>query len=291
MMKRIVFFVIFSGVCLCLPVGMKRLTHGFHIEKMKLEAQFNSEWIAPPLSIEDQNRVIHILSQPFDYLDRGAQCYVFESQDGLYVIKLFRFDQSQNPIRTFFRTKIRKRNLPTNHFKKISHFFLACKLAYTKAKAETELLYLHLNPTENCLPVLSLRGPLGRSFSLPLDRYRFALQKKAEPFERALFQAVSFGNIEECINSLFHLLIERTGKGIANSDGNLFRNFGFIGSRAVEIDFGNYRYSEDLFLPLSRAKEIGRFILSLRSWLEDHAPNQVAYLDRKMEQIYVSSSL
>lgn len=285
MIKKVVFFIFFSSLCLCLPVSLKRLTQGFHIQKMKLEAQFNSEWETDSLSGGDWDLLMRILDQPFYYLDRGAQSYVFVSKDGDYVIKLFRFDQGRNPIRKIFRKKNKKQA------EKTFRLFSACRLAYTEARSETELLYLHLNPTENHLPTVALRGPLGRSFSIPLDSYRFALQKKAEPFEKALLKALSLGNLERHIDSLTDLLLERTGKKIANSDGNLFRNFGFIGSRAVEIDFGNYAYSEELISPLAQKKEISRFTLSLRSWLKEHAPESVAYLDRKMECLDVSSSL
>jgi len=57
-MKKIVFF---SSICLCLPVSMKRLTQGFHIQKMKPEAQFNSEWETAPLSGEDRALLMRIL--------------------------------------------------------------------------------------------------------------------------------------------------------------------------------------------------------------------------------------
>jgi len=284
-MKKIVFFLLFNSLCLCAPVCMKRLTHGFRVEKMKLELPQNPEWEVPSLSSEDQQQLIHILNQSFRYLDRGAQCYVFESEDGLYVIKLFRFDQPQNPIRTFFRTQIKKRSINSDPLEKIAHLFSACKLAYTLAKKETEIFYLHLNLTKNLLPIISLRGPLGRSFSLPLDSYRFALQKKAEPLKKVLFSSIDSGHIKSCIDSLFSLLLQRSGKGISNSDGNLFRNFGFIGHQAVEIDFGNYGYSSDLLLPDRQKEEISRFVLNLRSWLNYNAPEWTAYLDQKMDSI------
>jgi hypothetical protein len=264
---------------------MKRFTHGFRIEKMRLDSSFRSDWEVPPLSFEDQQEIFCTLSQSFRYLDRGAQCYVFESEDSLYVLKLFRFDQPQNPLRKFFRTKIRKRSSDSHNSEKISHLFSACKLAYTLARQETELLYLHLNLTKDQWPTISLKTPLGKSLSLPLDSYRFALQKKAEPLKKVLLSSLSTGEIQMRLDAILALLTQRVAKGIGNSDRNLFRNFGFIEKKAVEIDFGNYGYSPDLASPSQRVQEVGRFISSLRAWLQDHAPEWVAYLDQKMEQV------
>lgn len=284
-MKKIAVFILLVSLSLCCPVLMKRITHGFRIEKMKLATWVDPVLEVPALSQQEQNEIKKILTQKFTYLNRGAQCYVFESEDGGYVIKLFRFDQKQNPIRKFFRHKVRKKACTENNSGKISQLFFACKLAYTLAREETELFYLHLNPTENELPLIFLKGPLGRKFSLPLDSYRFALQKKAEPLKTTLVQAIASGTIQDCIDSLFSLWIKRAGKGIGNSDGNLFRNFGFIGNRAIEIDFGNYGYSSDLSHLASQKKEIGRFANSLRIWLESNAPEWVEYVDRKMNEI------
>lgn len=284
-MKKAFLLLVLVCSSLYLPLCMKQLTHGFRIEKMRLKSSCYSDWEVPPLSKDAHRRLMKLLDQPFYYLGRGAQCYVFESADQLYVIKLFRFDQRQNPIRTYFRTKIRKQPAMMGSEEKISHLFSACKLAYTIASEETELFYLHLNLTENQLPFLLLKGPLGRSLSLPLDSYCFALQKKAEPLNKALLAALHADQMQLYLDSLLSLLLNRTSKGISNSDGNLFRNFGFVGQRAIEMDFGNYGYSPDLLLPSHRKQEIGRFTSSLRAWLEIHAPEWVAYLDQKMEQI------
>jgi hypothetical protein len=284
-MKKIFLAFLLSGCFLYMPIYMKRLTCGFRIEKMRLKNASQLQLEETSLSCEAKGKIAALLNQPFFYLGKGAQSYVFKSEDGLYVIKLFRFDQHRNPIRAFFRNKIKQRSSRPSPLEKAAHLFSACQLAYTLAPEETELVYLHLNLTQNELPVLSLKGPLGRSYSLPLDAYRFALQKKVDPFDTALLSALSSGQISVYLDSLVALLNQRTSKGIINTDGNLLRNFGYIDQKAVEIDFGNYEYSPDLLLPLNRKEEISRFTSSLRSWLEVHAPAWVAYLDQQMEPI------
>ena len=159
-MRRWIFFIFFSSLCLALPVCVKRLTHGFRIDKIKFELPFHAEWEISPLSPKSLDELLAIFSQPFYYLDRGAQSYVFQSEDERYVIKFFRMDRPRNPVRQWVREKIKKRSSSPRNFEKVDKLFSACKLAYTMAQEETELLYLHLNRTESLLPSLKLRSSL-----------------------------------------------------------------------------------------------------------------------------------
>ena len=270
-MKRFLALSLLVSFFCLIPVSFKRLTCGFKLAKMRLEIPFRNDWEISLLLPKEE--VLSILSQPFSYLDRGAQCYVFESQDGRYVIKLFRYDQS-----LFFKKKKKKRlgfNL------KIEKLFSACILAYTKAKDETGVLFLHLNPTKKEYPILQAKGPIGQSLKIPLDRYRFAIQKKVTLFEETLLRAYRLSDgesMKRCIDSLVVLLKSRANKGIRNSDPSLTRNFGFLGEQAFEIDFGNY--SEEPFL---KEKEVLRYAKKLRCWLKDNAPEWVSYLDESAD--------
>lgn len=200
------------------------------------------------------DEVNRILSQPFVYLDRGAQCYVFASLDGEYVIKFFR----------------------TTSQEKVNKLFNASALAYTKAKEETGLLFLHLNETNNQFPKLRIRGPLGQRFKIPLDRYRFAIQRKAKGFQDSLlsaYQASDREGMKRRIDSFVNVLRSRVEKGICNSDPSVSRNFAFLGDQAVEIDFGNY--AEGV---ISKEWEITRYTQRLYFFLVDNAPEWADYL-------------
>lgn len=110
--------------------------------------------------------------------------------------------------------------------------FAACELAYTRAKEETALLGVHLC-RQDLLPSVSLYGPLGRKYVLPLDTVAFALQKKAEPF------------LEEKKGLLKSVLQKREAKGIVNKDEAPLRNWGWVDGKIVEIDFGSYEEWEE----------------------------------------------
>src|SRR5579871_916778 len=62
-----------------------------------LSAKFSSptfspaqEWEFPPLNPKEQKEIERILSQKFTYLARGSQAFAFISEDGRYVLKMFK---------------------------------------------------------------------------------------------------------------------------------------------------------------------------------------------------------
>lgn len=257
-MRRIFLFVLLVCVALSLPGFAKRLTQGFRIAKMQLEFPFHPEW-----EIHPDPAVHSILKQPFYFIGKGAQSYVFESKDRQYVVKLFRYDHPCCKS-------------------KILHLFNACKMAYDCLRKETGLIYIHLNPTPMDLPTLRCKDAVGRSYKIDLNQTRFALQKRAEDFQVTLKKASQDPpEMKKRLDQFVDLLQDRTAKNILNSDPSLSRNFGFLEDRAIEFDFGNYRYSADLNSRL----EIDRYALKLRRWLSLNAPEWVAYLDERLEAI------
>jgi hypothetical protein len=254
--KRFLLFILFTTAMLSLPAAAKRLTQGFRVSKMELAFPSHAEWDVP-LSRE----VLSILDQPFIYIDKGSQSYVFESRDGNYVVKFFRFDNPEIDL-------------------KVLTVFNACKIAYSQLREETGLIYIHLNQTVGELPILHCKDAIGRKYRLPLDRYRFAIQKKAMPFRLTLESARHDPVLmQKRMDQFIDLLLSRTEKGVFNTDPTLSRNFGFLADRAIEVDFGNYRPISDH----DRLTEVLRYTERLRRWLSTEAPEWVAYLDERTQ--------
>lgn len=257
-MKRLLFFLFFVTSFLFLPVLAKKFTQGFRLAKMNLQFPHHPEW-----EIEPDSSISSILNQPFSFLGKGAQCYVFASGDGKYVIKLFRYDQPSSQD-------------------KILSLFNACKMAYDHLREETGLVYIHLNPTPQNLPILECKDPVGRTYKFPLDHYRFAVQKRGSSFRETLQKALENPiEIQQRIDQFVSLLQSRARKDILNTDSNLSRNFGFLENRAIEFDFGNYRQTSSL----NHAAEMKRYTNKLRRWLKKKAPEWVSYLDQKVDEL------
>ncbi|MBS0625223.1 MAG: hypothetical protein JSS32_04165 [Verrucomicrobia bacterium] len=250
--------LLFAALVLSIPWSYKQLTHGFRPTKLNHSLSSREEWDISHTE-EERRQARQLLQQTFTYVGRGMQSYVFQSEDQSAVIKLFRR-----------RTRLLGRTLDQNL--RIEKTFNACRLAFALAKEETGLLYLHLNPTEGEEPILVIKDRIGRKYSLPLDRYSFAIQKKAEPFSSAIRG--------EEIDSYLRLIKTRSERGICNTDRHIAKNFGFHQGRAFEIDFGNYIYA-----PEEAGKEFDLFAKGLRALLEKHQPEAVPEFDQKLEAL------
>ena len=149
-------------------------------------------------------------------------------------------------------------------------------LGSTLCKEELGILYAHLNQTEHSLPTLTVHAPLLRVYWLPLDQYRFVIQKKATPFTEALlgpYREKNFALVQLRIQSLLTNIEVRAKKGIVNTDSNLVRNFAFFGDTAVEIDFGNYAYSPWLLEGEKWREEQWRYKKRLRLFQQHYMPD------------------
>ncbi len=248
-------FILFLLFFLSIPFALKELTDGFRLAKLQFDFPAESRWDLPL-----DPSVLAVLSQPFNYLGKGTQSYVFESKDGKYVVKMLRFDRKRGE-------------------KKVLLLFEAFRMAYEHLREETGLLYVHLNPSSKTLPLLHVKDPMGRSLKIDLDSIRFAVQKKGVAFEKALLGARNDPpSMEKMLSQFLHLLEERSAKGIWNKDPSLARNFGFLGTRAIEIDFGSYRLGE------REESEVIRYSKKMRRWLLKRAPEWVSRFDELCEK-------
>jgi hypothetical protein len=275
-LPRISLFLCFVCAILSLPAAMKRLTHSFHFERLFVELPRNETWsVSNQISLED---VRQMLSQDFDYLSRGSQSFVFLSQDRSVVLKLFLFDSDEPLMNRLLRALFEK---PRNDAffnrvqKKAIQTMEASKLAYEYLRNETAIVYLHLNPGLDNLPIVNLRGPAWKHRSVPIDSFRFVLQKRANSLNHSLLEAYIYQDSQRfflLIDRLNALLDHRLARSIVNTDPTLFNNFGVICDQLVEIDFGNYIYFPEFFDPNRAAKEKSRYYVHLLKWVEQYTP-------------------
>jgi hypothetical protein len=256
--------LILSLLCLSVPQFMKK---EFKLPPIHAGIPFNPNWETSPPSDE----ILAILNQPFHYFSHGNQSTVFQSEDGKYVLKIFRYRRSLFPIVHNVKNWFKKK--PKQDFAaKVNKTFNAAHIASTKGKPFTHVIFCHLNLTKNLLPTIQLKA--GKTYTVPLDSYRFALQKKVSPFKETLLKAKdSPEEMKRLIDSFIQLLVDRSALNIRNSDPNLGPNFGFLDGQAVELDFGNYHMIE----PNSqiRKEEIENFMNRFQKWLNNNAPQYV----------------
>ena len=265
MVKAVRLILAFLLLILCFgtPLLMKHFTKGFHLARIDLQLESNPKWDVAYSDLE-KDSALKILSQPFTYLNRGAQCFVFESQDHSYVIKIF---QENRQVTPYTRWKLKKKQ------KKMIDFS-PCLRAHHELRNQTALIYLHLNPTEGELPTIPIRDPLGRRYLLNLDRYSFVVQKKVKPLFEALKEASVNGDLPSLLHSYFSLLDFRVKKGIWNVDQSIESNFGFLGNEAIEIDFGHLIQASVFLREGYQDLEKGLFVAKLREFIEIKIPSE-----------------
>lgn len=227
----------------------RKQTDSFAMTRIQSNFSYRPEWDVPQ---SNEAEVKAMLSQPYYYLARGVQSYVFLAQDGKTVIKFFRHHRLRTDA-------------------KVAKDFGSYLLAYNRLQEETGLLYLHLNKTTHLKHKLEIVDKLNIHHLIDLDNYEFIVQKKATLTYPALEEWIAqdkTDDAKEALSHLVHLLKTRSERGIFDKDPDLNTNFGFIGTKAVQIDVGRYRLKE---IPFDR-NELIRITDNLHQWLMERSP-------------------
>lgn len=267
MIKKMIF-------CLIAFIALERFCHmqtaGFRLTKASTAHiyPFSAPVEEPPPSIR----------QSFHYLGKGVQFYVFIGEDQQTILKLFKHHHAG------LSTDNAKRLLPKRiadsilkkREKRVMHLFKSTQIALKEIPQETAVFYTHLNKSDHQLGKIALYDKLGIRHQLDLDQTEFILQKRAVPLEEKLNELFITNRVEEAISSMQKLvaLIEnRSKKGIANKDGRIFRNCGFLENEPLEIDVGSFVYSNK---PDAYKRAKARATKKLLQWVETNYPENLA---------------
>lgn len=262
----------------------KTQTDGFALQKVFSNKAYNSKWESSGGNLEEVKK---ILNQPFTYLSKGGQSYVFASMDGQYVIKLLRYDHIR-PLpwvyllpEKYAAPKIAKKEAKLE--KELSSY----KIAFDELREETGLLYIHLNKSDCFDQTLTLIDKLGISHHLNLDQVDFLVQKRARLVYPALSELISQGKVnkaKEALDSLIQLLSCRFEKEIFDKDPDLNTNFGFLQTKAIQLDVGTFRKT---FPPnaLKKRDAIRLITDNLHQWLMQKSPELDRYLRERVNEI------
>lgn len=283
------FFCKLLAACL-LFLGIGKIcdhfTAGLRIYELESSMPNKALWETAPLSLQEEQKIEQILSQPFFFLEGGGQSYAFLSQDGQTVLKFFRHDHPYSPKRLLEYVRfpfgwapawdsLRLKLLDYKSRKDISPLLNSSKLAYDELKEETGLLYIHLNKTNAKFKKVVVVDRIGVHHSIDLDATEFILQKKVNllfPSIQALMQEQREAEAKALIDSLILCLEHSCQKGIGNTDGALKRNFGCIEGRTLCLDFGSLIRDPSLQNPLKAQEEIIKKTARLARWLKKYYP-------------------
>lgn len=277
--------------------GLERISHkatdGFVISKIQYRPMAKEKWTVE-LTPEEETVLSQILSQPFYYKDSGSQFYVFESEDGQYVLKFFKFQHmSIRPIfhylpmfgkmKQWREKKILKKN------QLIEFTFDSIKTAFDYLKKETGLLFIHLNAEQQPKGWnVKIYDKLHIAHQLSLDNISFIMQKKASLVYPTIDQWMKNKEIEKAkkgIRDVLHIPLNRCRKGIGDIDPDFATNFGFLNERPLQIDIGRFYKDPSRKKPQEYRNEMVRITRNFRKWLAENHPELIADFDKEIENM------
>ncbi len=292
--KKFKLFLILP-ICLIGLISVARFCHhqtqGFRISKIQHNLLERSLLSLPAEA--DQLFLATLFQKKFKFLGRGLQSFVFASEDGQYVLKVFN-NRYQRKIALFSLLSSFPMIGPwanqrkTYYQEKLNKTFDSYRIAFNEMKDLTGLIYVHLYETSDLPGRICLVDKLNIVHLLDPNHIGFLIQKKATLVYPTLKEYIThsdFRGAEQAISSLIHLFFWKWHHQILDNDPLIRTNYGFINGKAMQIDVG----------PLSKAAfpqkskeiyrdEISHITTSLKFWLTENCPRLVPFLDQELER-------
>ncbi len=267
-----------------------RLTDGFSIENISSDFSFQPQWQIRPLTAVELRETKTALNQPYRYLGKGCQSYVFLSDDGKYVIKFFKYQRFRlQPWVEYFPgiDQYRKEKIEQK-WNKLNVFVTSWKIAFDYLKDESGLIYVHLNKTKELNIELTIYDKMGFRHLLNLDEMEFCIQKRATPLEDVLKEfkmAKQNDRAEKILSKLLGMIVYEYQRGIGDNDHALLQNTGVIDGQPIHIDIGQFILNNKYKQPDFYHQELFTKTYRLRRWVKENYPQIEIFLDAQLEQI------
>lgn len=284
MRKMIIHLMLLSVVIYGLGRAYFQLTAGFLESNIKTDLSQEPDHGLAPLLAEERGELQKILDQPFRYLGKGCQSYVFLSDDGQYVIKFLKYQRFRPQGYLKFISEDQFNKKLEQKKTKLSALLESWKIAYRDLKEETGLVYLHLNRGDHFEKPLVIVDKLGLSHAIDPDEVVFLVQKKAEMLCHTLLKNdLVFG--KEVIDRLMAQLLSEYERGLGDNDHALMQNTGLMGTKSLHIDVGQFSKEERFKNPATFKQELFSKTYKFRIWLSKHFPELEQYLTALLQEI------
>ena len=279
------------GLAMALGYFCLRQTRGFALYKICSALKYNPMWALPPLTQKEQQLLKNILDQPYYFLDKGAQAYVFLSADKKYVIKFFKIHSITPPpwlniLQLPLHLQPRKIEKILQKKETLTKTFTSYKITYEELKEQTGLVFLHLNKSDFLHQRLTIFDNLGIAHHLDLDQMEFLVQKRADPFFPFLEKQIEqhgYQAAKKSISDLIAFLVMRNQKEIFDKDPDLTTNFGFLQGKLIQIDVGRFRKDPLRNQPSVYRSEIIAITDLFNKWLKEHHPLLSDHLEHEIK--------
>jgi hypothetical protein len=240
--------------------------------------------------LDKQNELKNVCGQPFIYLGKGSQAYAFQSQDGRYVLKLFKYYHLkpipwlENLSLFTFLESYRHEHLERRK-KKLNHTLKSYQIAHDIIPEECGLLFLQIAPSSRYHQLVSLTDKVGRNHTIDLANHGYAIQKRATLVFPTLERWISERKLDDAkvfLRSLVTLIVQRSLKGVQDQDPDLHKNAGVIDGKAIFIDVGSFHVNEQAKRSEVHSNDVQKITRKLRVWLQNRSPELNTYLESEL---------
>lgn len=282
------FYMISLLMLVCfIIIGWRYLTHGFRAYKILGSMPFEDFKITT--NIADEKLALTILDQKFSYMNKGAQAFVFQSDDNRYVIKFLALNKYKEPFRrqvlSFFSIFKEHRNERIfNRERNFKASLNSYKLVYENLKKETGVIYVHLKENEKFKNKITIIDKLGFSYKIDPNQTLFIIQKKAEKIKPYLLQYAKkndFDELKKIISVYFAMTKNVIKKNIINRDSSI-KNSGISEDGFIEVDIGRFQKITDT--KENYTKYLQKYTRLYRKFLKSYIPEIVEYFDEKIKE-------
>ncbi len=292
-MKKWIKVTLYTAIFFTLNTVCKGLTDDFSLNHLVRPSLKGSRWART----DEPKDLKNILAQKYTYLGKGKQAYVFVSEDGEHVFKLFKphfpyfhyhllgkpckIGVSKLPFAKSIFEKIYTKQCEEQKEKEFQSYVNSFELL----KEETELEYLHLAQTDHLQHKLQLYDKIGILREVDLDDTCFLIQKKTDLLYPALASLIKKGETEKArqlIQSFVNLSFQFILKGIDNPT-TVDKNFGCIGLKPVQIDVGRVLVMESFAKTGPNLDQIYYSVHHMKKWLTPRSKILCEYLEEMVE--------
>lgn len=291
MKKTLIYFLLPALMILAAGRLYYFLTDDFRMDNISDTYEPRTHWEIPPLLPNEKSNLDAILQQKFFYIGKGVQSYAFSSEDGNYVIKFFKFKHlKSSPLLNwlpewapFEKYKLKKKSKAQFKFDGV---FEGYHLAYMEHKDQSGLIFLHINPTLEAYPILTVYDKIGRTHLIPLDRVPFLIQIKAKTMRTVLHDLLVKGEVELAkarITQIFQLYLSEYHKSLYDHDHGIMHNAGFAGESPIHLDVGKLKKDENMRNIANYSQDIILVAKRMAKWLKAKEPKDYPALAQHIE--------
>lgn len=268
------------------------LTGGFSTENIT-DMPNTGDFSVRAIDEAQQKQVSEILSQPFYYLGKGCQSYVFESKDHHYVIKFlklqrFRPHWTLDLVSFIPQIERQREKKALEKTEKLLDLLNSWKIAYENIPDETGVIYMHLPKQGLLAQKLRIIDKAGITREVDSDSVAFLLQRKAEMLCPFIKRKMKEGNelaAKKTLTSLVTRLVDEYHRGFGDNDHALMQNTGVFDGAPVHIDVGQFTREERFKDPLVYREELFSKTYKFRIWLSKHYPELERHLYQELASV------